>query len=35
MALPKMAVPMYSVVLPSTGQELQLRPYLVKEDRYY
>ena len=33
MALPKMAVPMYSVVLPSTGQELQMRPYLVKEEK--
>tara|TARA_B100001093_G_scaffold520452_1_gene616112 strand:- start:6565 stop:7272 length:708 start_codon:yes stop_codon:yes gene_type:complete len=33
MALPKMTVPKYSVMLPSTGQELQMRPYLVREEK--
>lgn len=33
MALPQMTVPKYSVVLPSTGQELDMRPYLVKEEK--
>ncbi len=34
MALPKMSVPRYSVELPSTGQKLNMRPYLVKKKRY-
>ena len=33
MALPKMSVPRYSVELPSTGQKLNMRPYLVKEEK--
>ena len=33
MALPKMAVPRYTVELPSTGEKLNMRPYLVKEEK--
>jgi len=33
MALPKMAVPRYTVELPSTGERLNMRPYLVKEEK--
>lgn len=33
MALPKLNVPRYSVKLPSTGKELSMRPYLVKEEK--
>lgn len=33
MALPKMNVPRYKVKLPSTGAELNMRPYLVKEEK--
>lgn len=33
MALPRMTVPKYSVMLPSTGEQLQMRPYLVKEEK--
>ena len=32
MALPKMSVPRYTVELPSTGEKLNMRPYLVKEE---
>lgn len=33
MALPKMSVPRYTVELPSTGKKLNMRPYLVKEEK--
>lgn len=33
MALPKMSVPRYKVELPSTGEKLNMRPYLVKEEK--
>ena len=33
MALPKIDVPRYPVVLPSTGKEYTMRPYLVKEEK--
>ena len=33
MALPKLSVPQYEVKLPSTGEVLSLRPYLVKEEK--
>ena len=33
MALPKINVPSYDVKLPSTGETLKMRPYLVKEEK--
>jgi hypothetical protein len=33
MALPKIDVPQYPVTIPSTGEELMMRPYLVKEEK--
>jgi len=33
MALPKLNVPQYKVTLPSTGEILNMRPYLVKEEK--
>ena len=33
MALPKIDVPRYPVTIPSTGEELTMRPYLVKEEK--
>jgi hypothetical protein len=33
MALPKIDVPRYPVVLPSTGESYTMRPYLVKEEK--
>lgn len=33
MALPKMSVPRYKVELPSSGEKLNMRPYLVKEEK--
>ena len=33
MALPKLNVPQYKVNLPSTGEQLNMRPYLVKEEK--
>ena len=33
MALPKLSVPQYKVNLPSTGEALNMRPYLVKEEK--
>jgi hypothetical protein len=33
MGLPKIAVPEYSLTLPSTGKELKYRPFLVKEEK--
>ena len=33
MALPKIDVPRYPVILPSTGKEYTMRPYLVKEEK--
>ena len=33
MNLPKLDLPRHKMVLPSTGQELIMRPYLVKEEK--
>ena len=33
MALPKLNVPQYSIKLPSTGEQINMRPYLVKEEK--
>ena len=33
MGLPKVAVPEYSLNLPSTGKEIKYRPFLVKEEK--
>ena len=33
MALPKIDVPRYPVILPSTGEKHTMRPYLVKEEK--
>ena len=33
MALPKMNVPQYKIELPSTGEQINMRPYLVKEEK--
>ena len=33
MALPKLNTPTYSLVLPSTGEEVKFRPFLVKEQK--
>lgn len=33
MALPKINVPMFTLVLPSTGQKLKFRPFCVKEEK--
>lgn len=33
MALPKINVPKYNTKVPSTGEEIQFRPYLVKEEK--
>jgi len=33
MALPKLNVPQYKVELPSTGEQLTMRPFLVKEEK--
>ena len=33
MPLPKIATPTYELELPSTGQSIQYRPFLVKEDK--
>ena len=33
MALPKLDAPVYNLVLPSTGQEIKYRPFLVKEQK--
>ena len=33
MALPKLAVPTHSLKLPSTGEKIKYRPYLVKEEK--
>ena len=33
MALPKLNVPSYTVVLPSTGDKIKYRPFLVKEEK--
>jgi hypothetical protein len=33
MGLPKIAVPEYSLTLPSSGKELKYRPFLVKEEK--
>ena len=33
MALPKLDTPVHTLVLPSTGQEIKYRPFLVKEQK--
>ena len=33
MALPKLDTPTYSMTLPSTGEEIKYRPFLVKEQK--
>ena len=33
MPLPTIAAPTYDLVLPSTGEELQFRPFLVREEK--
>ena len=33
MALPKLSVPQYTVELPSNGKKLNMRPYLVREEK--
>ena len=33
MPLPKIATPTYELELPSTGQTVQYRPFLVKEEK--
>ena len=33
MPLPKIEVPSYSTTLPSTGQTVKYRPFLVKEEK--
>ena len=33
MLLPKLEVPSYTAVLPSTGQTIKYRPFLVKEEK--
>ena len=33
MALPKMSVPQYMVTLPSTQEQINMRPFLVKEEK--
>jgi hypothetical protein len=32
MPLPKLVSPTYELVLPSTGQKIKYRPFLVKEE---
>ncbi len=33
MALPKVATPTYELTIPSTGQKIKYRPFLVKEEK--
>ena len=33
MALPKLTTPTYELELPSTGQKIKYRPFLVKEQK--
>ena len=33
MALPKVATPTYELKIPSTGQKVKYRPFLVKEEK--
>ena len=33
MALPKLDTPTYTLELPSTGEEIKYRPFLVKEQK--
>ena len=33
MALPKLDTPTYTLELPSTGEEIKYRPFLVKEEK--
>jgi len=33
MALPKLEVPKYMMTVPSTGDEIEFRPFLVREEK--
>ena len=33
MALPRVATPTYELTIPSTGQKIKYRPFLVKEEK--
>ena len=33
MALPKLTTPVYKINLPTTGEEIEFRPFLVKEEK--
>ena len=33
MALPKLETPVYSLTLPSSGEQIKFRPFLVKEQK--
>ena len=33
MALPQLVTPEYTITLPSTGDEIKYRPFLVKEEK--
>ena len=33
MALPKLETPTYELTVPSTGQKVEYRPFLVKEEK--
>ena len=35
MGLPRVAVPEYSLKLPSNKKEIKYRPFLVKEENYF
>ena len=35
MALPKLETPIYELNLPSTGEKITFRPFLVKNIKYY
>ena len=35
MALPKLKIATYELTVPSTGQKVEYRPFLVKEENYY
>ena len=35
MALPKVMTPTYELTIPSSGEKVSYRPFLVKKKRYY
>jgi len=35
MSLPKLAIPTFVTELPSNGEKVEYRPFLVKEKKYY